>query len=139
MLSCFKTAPRKKTKRRTDDLPRPHQIQYSDATLQPAVLLIGAAAAELQATIVYIWTARQLKTNTAAVITIIIIIIFNSIIILDDVLPIKMSHFHDNACLLCLAAASVRLSGLSVYYCAVVSVEETHRNYRIHMMLAASL
>lgn len=138
MLSCFKTAPRKKTKRRTDDLPRPHQIQYSDATLQPAVLLIGAAAAELQATIVYIWTAGQLKTNTAAVITIIIIII-NSIIILDDVLPIKMSHFHDNACLLCLAAASVRLSGLSVYYCAVVSVEETHRNYRIHMMLAASL
>lgn len=138
MLSCFKTAPRKKTKRRTDDLPRPHQIQYSDATLQPAVLLIGAAAAELQATIVYIWTARQLKTNTAAVITIIIIII-NSIIILDDVLPIKMSHFHDNACLLCLAAASVRLSGLSVYYCAVVSVEETHKNCRIHMMLAASL
>lgn len=103
------------------------------------MLLIGAAAAELQATIVYIWTVRQLKTNTAAVITIIIIIIFNSIIILDDVLPIKMSHFHDNACLLCLAAASVRLSGLSVYYCAVVSVEETHKNYRIHMMLAAPL
>lgn len=102
------------------------------------MLLIGAAAAELQATIVYIWTARQLKTNTAAVITIIIIII-NSIIILDDVLPIKMSHFHDNACLLCLAAASVRLSGLSVHYYAVVSVEETHKNYRIHMMLAASL
>lgn len=85
MLSCFKTALREKTKRRTDDLPRLHRIQYSDATLQPAGFLIGAAAAELEATVVYIWTARQLKTNTASVITIIVIII-NSIIILDDVL-----------------------------------------------------
>lgn len=50
----------------------------------------------------------------------------------------KISHFHDNACLFCLAAASVGLSGLSVYYCAAVSVEET-QVYRIHMILAASL
>lgn len=69
---------------------------------------------------------KQPNTNRSLVIVIIIIITdVIIIIIMADVfsLSMQMSHFHDNALLVGLAAVSV--SVLSVYYCAFIPQEET--------------
>lgn len=71
---------------------------------------------------------KQPNTNRSLVIVIIIIITDVIIIIITaDVfsLSMQMSHFHDNALLVGLAAVSDRVSVLSVYYCAFIPQEET--------------
>lgn len=70
---------------------------------------------------------KQPNTNRSLVIVIIIIITDVIIIIMADVfsLSMQMSHFHDNALLVGLAAVSDRVSVLSVYYCAFIPQEET--------------
>lgn len=71
---------------------------------------------------------KQPNTNRSLVIVIIIIITdVIIIIIMADVfsLSMQMSHFHDNALLVGLAAVSDRVSVLSVYYCAFIPQEET--------------
>lgn len=70
---------------------------------------------------------KQPNTNRSLVIVIIIIITDVIIIIMADVfsLSMQMSHFHDNALLVSLAAVSDRVSVLSVYYCAFIPQEET--------------
>lgn len=70
---------------------------------------------------------EQPNTNRSLVIVIIIIITDVIIIIMADVfsLSMQMSHFHDNALLVGLAAVSDRVSVLSVYYCAFIPQEET--------------
>lgn len=71
--------------------------------------------------------AANSRIQTSLVIVIIIIITDVIIIIMADVvsLSMQMSHFHDNALLVGLAAVSDRVSLLSVYYCAFIPQEET--------------